>query len=354
VFISGREAEYTRNRVLLNGLRRHFDVTVLSTRAGGTVGRFMSGLSRFVARRPEYELCFAGFYGQPIAIVLAALQDKPIILDAYVSTYDTLCEDRRWFRPRSPAGRLAFWLDQRSCQAAAHVITDTKAHAHYFAETFAVPMNKITTIYVGCDEKLFYPRDEMPLDEERLEVFTYSAFLPLHGTDVIVRAADLLRDRPEVHFTLGGDGRRRAAVERMITDLGLTNVELTGWIPLEQLPRYIARASICLGGHFSTVPKAARVISTKTFQFIAMRKPTIVGDNAATRELFTPGEHVCAVPMGSPQALAEAICTLADEEALRFRIASGGHRTFEKLLTTQVIGDQLASVVEEALCGSAC
>jgi glycosyltransferase involved in cell wall biosynthesis len=95
------------------------------------------------------------------------------------------------------------------------------------------------------------------------------------------------------------------------------------------------------------------VISTKTFQFIAMRKPTIVGDNPATRELFIAGEHICAVPMGSPQALAEAIRTLADDQALRLRIASGGYETFKQRLTTRVIAGQLASVMEEALCGSA-
>jgi glycosyltransferase involved in cell wall biosynthesis len=351
LFISGRESSYIRNRVVLAALKRDFEVTVLTPEIRGTVQRTISGLGRFIAQRPEYRVCFVGFYGQPLAIALSMLQRKPIILDAYVSTYDTLCEDRRWFDPRSPVGRLAYWLDRRSCQVATTVVTDTKAHGRYFSETFAVPRSKVTSVYVGCDESLFYPRDETRISSNRrlFEVFTYSAFLPLHGTDVIIRAADLLRDRSEIHFIIGGDGRGRAAAERMVADLGLTNIEFTGWIPFEQLPEQIARASVCLGGHFSTIPKAARVISTKSFQFIAMRKPTIVGDNPATRELFIPGEHVCAVPMGSPEGLSEAICTLADNEALRLRIASGGYEIFEQRLTTPAIGDQLASVVEEAL-----
>ncbi|MGA9347703.1 MAG: glycosyltransferase [Anaerolineae bacterium] len=353
LFISGREVGYIRNRVLLAALSTHFEVAVFTTGVRSTVARIISGLARFIARRPDYEVCFAGFYGQPIAIALALLQRKPIVLDAYVSTYDTLCEDRRWFRPRSPVGRLAHWLDRRSCQVATHVITDTQAHAHYFTETFGVPRNKITPVYVGCDEALFYPRDRTPIASPRFEVFYYGAFLPLHGTEVIVEAAALLRDRPEIHFTLGGDGRRRAAVQRVITDLSLTNVELVGWIPLGQLPEYIARASVCLGGHFSTVPKAARVISTKTFQFVAMRKPTIVADNPATREVFTSGEDVYTVPMGNPAALAEAIRTLADDGALRRCIAWGGYRLFQQRLATHIVADQLASVVGETLCGYA-
>jgi glycosyltransferase involved in cell wall biosynthesis len=136
-----------------------------------------------------------------------------------------------------------------------------------------------------------------------------------------------------------------ASVQRMVEELSLSNLELIGWIPLEQLPNHIALGTICLGGHFSTIPKATRVISTKTFQFIAMQKPTIVGDNPATRELFTPGEHVWAVPMGDPEALAEAIQTLADDIELRRRLANNGHRVFQERLTTQAIADQLATIM---------
>lgn len=349
LFISGREIGYIRNRVLLAALRIHFEVIVFTTGARSTVGRTISGLARFIARCPDYDVCFAGFYGQPIAIALSLLQRKPIVLDAYVSTYDTLCEDRRWFHPRSPVGRLAYWLDRHSCRVATHIITDTQAHAHYFTETFGVPRSKIAPVYVGCDEEIFYPRDEAPMASQRFEVFYYGAFLPLHGTEVIVQAAALLRDRPEIHFIIGGDGKHRATVRQMIADLSLTNVELVGWIPLEQLPEYIARASVCLGGHFSTVPKAARVISTKTFQFIAMRKPTIVADNPATREVFTSGEDVYTVPMGNPAALAEAIRILANDGALCRRIAVGGYRLFQQRLATSIVANQLACAVGETL-----
>lgn len=352
LFISGREVGYMRNRVLLAALGKHFDVTVLTSGTRSTIGRVAVGLARFLALRPDYDVCFAGFYGQPLAIALSVLQHKGIVLDAYVSTFDTLCEDRGWLRPSSPAGRLAHWLDQQSCRVARYAVTDTGAHASYFADTFRIPPDKLLPIYVGCDETLFYPRNDAAQDRQRFEVFYYGSFLPLHGTEVIVQAANRLRDRPEIHFTIGGDGMCYAATQRMVADLALTNVDLVGWIPLERLPHYIARASVCLGGHFSTVPKAARVISTKTFQFVAMHKPTIVADNPATRELFVPGEHVSTVRMGDPAALAEAIQRLADDATFRQHIASGGYEVFRQRLTTEAIADQLVPVIKEAACAS--
>lgn len=349
LFISGRETEYIRNRVLLAALRSSYEVTILTGKGGGIITRSLKGLLKWATSRPVYDVALVGFYGQPIAIILALLQRQPIIFDAYVSTYDTLCEDRRLFPPHSLPGHLAHWFDRRSCQVASFIITDTCANAQYFSRQFGISKEKFRVIYVGCDESLFYPRPDILPPSSHCEVFYYGSFLPLHGTEVIIKAAALLKDRKDIHFTLGGNGPRFKSIKQLVEKLDLHNVDLVGWIPIERLPMYIASATICLGGHFSKIPKADRVIPTKIFQFIAMRKPVIVGNNVAIRELFIPGEHVCAVPMGDPVALAKAICELADNKDLRDYIAVGGYTLFQERLTTNVISMELASLIEEAI-----
>jgi glycosyltransferase involved in cell wall biosynthesis len=352
LFLSGREVGYIRNRVLLAALRTSCSVTVLTARVPTIPGRVTASLGNLIGRRPEYDVCIAGFYGQPIAIALSRLQQFPIILDAYVSTYDTLCADRGWFGPGSLVGRLARWLDVRGCGAASRVLTDTQAHACYFTKQLGVAADKIVPVYVGCDEELFYPREHSADAGGCFNVFYYGSFLRLHGTDSIVQAAALLRDRPEIRFIFGGDGPRRRAVQQMVTDLGVENIEYVGWIPIEKVPSYIARADLCLGGHFSTVAKAARVIPTKVFQFVAMRKPAIIGDNAATRELFVHRDNAWMVRMGDPQALAEGIAKLAEDSPLRHQIAANGRQIYEERLTTQAIATRLISVIDEARCTS--
>jgi len=342
LFISGREAGYIRNRVLLAALEKFCDVAILTGKGRNIPFRSLTGLIRFITYDQEYDICWAGFYGQPLALLLSLIQRKPVILDAYVSTYDTLCEDRALFRPRSLPGRLAYWLDQKSCQKASLVITDTQANARYFAQAIGVPKEKLRVVYVGCDESLFYPHPDISPSSAYCEVFYYGSFLPLHGTEVIIQAAALLKNRRDIHFTIGGNGPQFRKIKEMIRRFDLKNMSLVGWIPMDQLPVYIARASICLGGHFSIVPKATRVIATKTFQFIAMRKPTIVGDNTATRELFVHREHIYAVPMGDPIALAEAIGELADTPTLREHIARGGHTLFQEKLTIGAVADGLS------------
>jgi len=347
LFISGREITYIRNRVLLAALEKFSDVTVLTGKGRNIPFRTLTGLIRFITYAQKYDICWAGFYGQPLALLLSLIQRNPVILDAYISTYDTLCEDRVVFHPQSLLGRLAYWLDQKSCQRASVVITDTQANSRYFAQIFGVPEEKLRVVYVGCDESLFYPRPNTLSPSNCCEVFYYGSFLPLHGTEILIRACVLLKNRRDIHITIGGTGPQFPKIRQMVKDLDLRNVNLVGWIPTDQLPVYIARASICVGGHFSTIPKASRVISTKTFQFLAMRKPTIVGDNPATRELFTPGVHVYAVPMGDPKALANAILCLSDNHTLRDFIASNGYELFKTHLSIHAIAKQL-----EVLCTS--
>ena len=184
-------------------------------------------------------------------------------------------------------------------------------------------------------------------------MFTYTSFLRLHGVEQVLYAAQRLSDREDIAFTIAGAGARLAAMQLLARDLGLKNVSFPGWVPFDQLPSRIAEADLCLGGHFSDVPKAARVISTKTYQFLAMGKPTIVADNPASREVFCHGEHVWMVPMGDPDALAGAIRRLAGDPALRERIAAGGHVVFQQRFTIRAIADQLAPVLREAACASA-
>jgi glycosyltransferase involved in cell wall biosynthesis len=343
-----------RNRVLIAALGHRFDVVLADAKIPTTAGRSLAGLAHILTTRPDHDVCFVGFYGQPIAIALSKIVKQPLILDAYVSTYDTLCHDRQWFGPRSIVGRLAYWLDQQSCLAASRVVTDTQAHARYFAETFGLPVGKLRPLYVGCDETLFHPMAAPAQPKGQIEVFTYGAFLALHGTEVVVEAAARLRNRDDIHWTIGGSGPRFKQVRQMITRAKLRNVDLVGWIPLKDLPHHTARASICLGGHFSRIPKAARVISTKTYQFLAMARPTIVGDNDATREILAHGEQAWLVPMGDGHALADAVEFLAEDEELRAQLAAGGRQLFEQQLSTVRLAAQVANVIEEAVCATAC
>ncbi len=130
--------------------------------------------------------CLLVFWASLLMPVVRRLYPGPVLFDAFISLYDTLCFDRKRFSPASLPGRTAFWLDQNGSHLADRVLLDTQAHALYFEEQFAIPRGKLAHLFVGCEEQIFEPR---PASSAGLNVLYYGSFLPLQGIDVIIRAA---------------------------------------------------------------------------------------------------------------------------------------------------------------------
>lgn len=344
LFTSGREPEYPRNAVIRAALARHFDVISITDSSRNLPLRYLRvGGHLLKAAKIDFDLMFVGFLGQPLMPLARRLTRKPILFDVFLSVYDTLCFDRHVFTPQSAVGKMAFWLDRDSCARADQVLLDTQAHADYFKSTFSVPESKLQSLFVGCDENIFYPRKTR--NTTQLVLF-YGSFLPLQGIDVIVRAAKLLEERSNVNFRIIGTGIEEAHIRALVSELDVRNVTFLPPVPLGQLPEQIQEAAICLGGHFGASAKAGRVIAGKTFQCIAMGKPTIVGDNNANRELLQHGHDAWFCRMNNPEALAEAILRLISDPKLCARIGDNAHQTFMQRASIQVLSGQLKQIVE--------
>jgi hypothetical protein len=95
--------------------------------------------------------------------------------------------------------------------------------------------------------------------------------------DVVVQAVNLLCDQKDILFRMLGREPERLRGDRLVSRRALKNVEMIDWLPYHDLLHQVERLSICLGGHFSTYGKANGVIASKTYQYWAMRKTTIVG-----------------------------------------------------------------------------
>jgi glycosyltransferase involved in cell wall biosynthesis len=347
LFISGREPTYVRNAMILKGLeRKGVGVVRCSDSSSSYAIRFMSNIINFLLNRNDCDVVFVGFFGQPLVPFIRLFTTKPIILDAFLSAYDTMCFDRKTFRPNSLAGRFFFWLDKYSCRSSYKILLDTNAHIDYFVNTFDLRRDKFQKLLVGADESLFYPR-EIIKEENKFKVFYFATYHPLHGTEYIIQAAKKLERNREIEFKLIGKGPQSKQIRTLARSMGLQNVRFVDWVPYENLPFEIAKADICLGGHFSDIEKARRVIAGKTYQFIAMKKPVIVGDCPGNRELFTNKQNALFVKMADADALANAVLELKYDDNLREKIAEEGYRTFVEYGNTEAIGRELKKIFEE-------
>jgi glycosyltransferase involved in cell wall biosynthesis len=349
LFIIGQPYS-TRNDTILRGLRENgIEIIECTNLSKSYFLRYPNVLGKFIFRRKEeFDLIFVGFFGQPLVPIIKKLSNRPIIFDAFLSAYDTMCFDRKKFRPNSLVGRFFYWLDKHSCELADKILLDTNAHINYFVETFGLEREKLQKVFVSANDSIFYPRPAMK-DENKFNVFYYGSYIPAQGIDYIIKAAKKLEPYEDIEFKIIGKGMEHKKIIKLRQDLNIKNIKFEDWVPYEELPLEIAKADVCLGGHFSSIDKAKRVISGKTFHFIAMKKPVIIGDNLANKELFENKKNALFVEHANADALADAILELKNDESLREKIAEEGYRTFKERCTPKIIGKEIKEIIEEAL-----
>ncbi|HJS28700.1 MAG TPA: glycosyltransferase, partial [Anaerolineales bacterium] len=330
LFLAGREIEYSRNDVLLRAFGRIGEVHPVVEHGKGTILlRSMRVFLRSIPtlRSGRFDLIFVGFYGHFLVLPVSSISSKPVLFDAFVSTYDTLVDDRGRLRSGSIGGNLASWLDKSACSRADGVLIDTPEYRRFFVENFRVPEEKIWSLPVGCNESIFVPKPGPAAGATR--ILFYCNYLPLHGVDVVVKAAWQLRGEPDLEFRLVGGGQEYRRVRALAEDLGVDNVRFLPPISLVELSNEIADATICLGGPFGRSQKAGRVIPGKIYQLLAMEKPVIAGDTEANRGFLEHSQTAIFCAPGSPEALADSILQLQSDPGLRRSLARSGRKLFE-------------------------
>lgn len=348
LFVCTEKESYPRNNQIVSSLRDNFEVIKITSDKSSYPMRIIEVVTRLAAALlfKNYSLVFAGFLGQPLILIIRFFIKKPLILDAFVSVYDALCLDREDFKPGSFVGRIAYHLDKLSFRLADTIITDTRSNADFFSMMFKTKRRKFYTLYMGTDENIFYPR-EAKINNDKCIVFFHGTFWSLHGIEYIIKAAKLLEDKTDILFRLLGGGREKRKIIKLTRELNLKNVEFLDWISYADLSFWIAESDICLGGHFSNNEKAKRVISGKTIQYLAMKKPVIAADSPAAKELFIHAENIYLCAMADEKSLAEAIIELKGSAAFRDKLARSGFELFKDRLSAQQSRNRLNEIIRD-------
>jgi glycosyltransferase involved in cell wall biosynthesis len=346
------ERSYSRTRVLVSGLRAlgvaveevHRPLWELTRhKAGGFLspGRLPLTAARFATawaslavaqrRAGPVDVVVAGYPAQPdapFASLCARARGVPLVVDAMISLGDTLSGDRA--RVGSLAGAALDRLDRAAARRADLLITDTEAHADYFADRFGLARDLIAVVPVGAEPELF---EHVEDDGRATRALFYGKFSPLHGLETVLAAARMPGAPP---VSLIGDGQLGGWLDAELDRARPPGLERRHWVPYELLGREIASSAMCLG-IFGTSAKAARVMPNKVYQAMAVGRAIVTADTPAAREVLTDGEDALLVPPGDPEALAEAMRDLASDPERRVRVGANAHRRFTEIGAPQVV-----------------
>lgn len=305
VFVTTKNIDYIRNVQELRFLKGHAGrlKVVCSARKNYAI-RILDVWRKLLCLGRGCDVVFFGFAPQLVAPFFLKYRDRKIIIDFFVSVYDTLVNDRKKVSRHSPLAGICHWVDAYVIRKADLVITDTRADAGYFIREFGGEADKFRTVYLEADRAIYYPRKQCRRSdlENKYVVLYFGSILPLQGADIVLRAIEILRDEKDIYFQFIGpvSDKYRTPVQ--------DNVEYIEWLAQEELAEYIANADLCLAGHFNSGSgKARRTIPGKAYIYSAMGKTMVLGDNEANRERYGSADNVLWTEMGNAEALAEVI-----------------------------------------------
>lgn len=304
-------------------------------------------IARYLAAA-EHDAVMVGYLGQVDAIVLwpfARLRGKPIILDAFISLYNTTVEDRQLFSSSHPLARMIKAIEFLACSCADRVLLDTSAHADYFATTYRLPRSHFGVVYVGAEKLFFQTKRRSPpqRSRQRPRLLFYGQFISLHGIETIVAAAASERGRA-YDWLIVGEGQNAEHVDALLRTLELPHVSRLRWIEYENLVDAIVEADLGLG-IFGTGQKAAMVIPNKVFQMLAAGERFVTRDSPAMRELLGTSEAgVALVAPADPEALLDGV-----ERLLASAEDNLPSQQVRELITPAAIGQSLKAELQALL-----
>ena len=350
--LSYKMTQYVRTEALLAMLGEDDNIRVVTAinRRTGLLRYFETLWQLLTVRlRCRPDIYILGFRGYEIFWPVRLLSiGRPLVFDEFINLFLWAVEEHRKVRKNSFFSKLISYVSSSMLRTSTSILSDTHSHAEYSAKQSGVDIKKFVPIYVGTNETLFSDAGNHAMKTGNFNVFYYgSYFLPLHGMDTLIEAATMLKELP-ITFTVIGGGNNTATenFKNTIKENKLTNLSYHKRVAYEELRDYASSAQLCLGGPFGNTPQSELVITGKTFQFLSMAKPVIVGDNKETKTAgFIHKQNAFVVPRADSLALAHAIQWAYEHQNELGRIGTAGQKLYKDKFSIKAQSAKLTSLV---------
>lgn len=169
----------------------------------------------------------------------------------------------------------------------------------------------------------------------------------MKGIDEVLQAVHRLQaHRPELIYTIVGEGDDRPRLERVVRELGLDDrVEFLGRVGDDEL------TSIYDSCDIFAMPSAQEGFGLVFLEAMAAGKPVIGALAGGIPEVVEHGRTGLLVDYGDVDGLALAIDRLAADGDLRSRLGRAGRARFISAFTEEAASARLLALVQEALDG---
>jgi glycosyltransferase involved in cell wall biosynthesis len=225
-------------------------------------------------------------------------------------------------------GRLnsSFLADRAVSRCVDTVIAVSEANAQFLIERKKLPVRKVLVIRNGCDLARFHPdhaapagmRESLGIGPEDPVLLIIGRLDPQKGHRVLIEAMPrVVAEFPRVHLVCLGEGALRQELEAQVRGAGLQDrVRFAGFHT--NVPDWLALADVSL------LPSFHEGLPLVAIESLAAGRPMVASAVDGTPEVVVDGQSGFTFPPGDAMRLADAICRLLRDPALRRQMGADG------------------------------
>lgn len=181
-----------------------------------------------------------------------------------------------------------------------------------------VPAGRIDVLPNGFDPSLFalppnareHTRARYGWKEQFVALYA-GTHTEVTAVDVIVRAAEALRDRPDIRFALFGQGQTKPAAMALAQRAGLRNVSFYDPVPKGEVPSLLAAADVCLMTLFHS-PLIHIYFENKLMDYMGAGRAILAAMEGEQAEIIRRYQTGCVAPTFDHMGLARLVREAAD------------------------------------------
>jgi len=245
--------------------------------------------------------------------------------------------------------RASRWLERFLYRRADTVMVNSPGFIEHVKRRGA---RRVELVPNGADPRMFDPGDA-GLEFRRLhdlEGRFVALYAGAHGLSndlgVLLEAAALLRDDPQIVLALLGAGKEKQALIDRAEAEGLDNVRFLPPLSKAGMPAALAAADACIA-ILKPIPLYATVYPNKVFDYMAAGRPVLLAIDGVIREVVEQARAGVFVPPGDPQAMAQTVRRLKDDPDVRAEMGARGRAYVEEHFDRAELTEQLAELMEK-------
>jgi len=244
-------------------------------------------------------------------------------------------------------------LERLTCRWADRVICCSEYVRCELTTQYDVPADRVCVIPCAVDAGSFAPPDpgSLPLfksavvkDGERLVVYV-GRLDPEKGVAVLIdAAARVLGVTDDVRFIVAGTGTKAGALAQRVRTRRLqSKMRLMGYVSGPALA-YLYHAADVL-----VCPSLYEPFGMVALEGMVCGAPVIVSDTGGLAEIVQDGVTGLVTPPGDARPLAEAICRMLFDDALRRALGDAGRQRAREVYTWPNVARQTKALYDEAI-----